>query len=389
MELKLKQEYTVEEVLKGFEFSEFDGRGLFGLSGRLTIQPDFQRHYVYGDGKRDVAVVESILKGYPIGLIYFNKSGHNQLEVLDGQQRLTSIGRYMLNKFAVKDASGFPHIFSSLPKTVQEEILNYKILVYECSGSEPEIKEWFQTLNTVGVELTDQEILNAIYSGPFVEKGKARFSNLKEFDVKIWEKYIKGDLQRQAFWERALEWASGSKENIGAFMSKNRNIESIQEVEQAFSETINWIRSNFLVVHDEMKGVDWRRLFLTYSLQAYDPDILTSEAQDLIDDPSVEKKTGIWEYLLGGKEDIHLLQVRVFSKSQAQKAYKFQTEESLNKGVSNCPLCAVGPEANSARKYDFGEMEADHVQAWKRKGETVDSNCQMLCITHNKVKSGR
>ena len=169
--------YTVEQISDGFIYNELEGKGLFGLSSKLTIQPEYQRNYIYADGKRDVAVIDSLLKGYPLGLIYFNRTGDGRLEVLDGQQRITSFGRFVTGKFAIVDAHGMQQYFSGLSEDQQKKILEADILVYECEGTESEIKQWFRTINIVGVPLNDQELLNAIYSGPFVTSGKEEFSN--------------------------------------------------------------------------------------------------------------------------------------------------------------------------------------------------------------------
>lgn len=161
METKLRTDITVEKICQGFVYNELEGKGLFGLSGKLTIQPEYQRNYIYADGKKDVAVIESILKGYPLGLIYFNKVDSDTFEVLDGQQRITSIGRYVTNKFAIKDENGMEQYFSGIAKSKQDLILNTSLLIYECEGTEPEIKNWFRTINIVGVPLNNQEINNA------------------------------------------------------------------------------------------------------------------------------------------------------------------------------------------------------------------------------------
>jgi hypothetical protein len=219
METTLKQ-YTVKEVCEGFVYNESEGKGLFGLSGRLTIQPEYQRNYIYADGKRDVAVIESLLKGYPLGLIYFNKLPGDKLEVLDGQQRITSFGRYVTNKFAVKDENGLEQYFRSLAADKQAKILDASLLMYECAGTESEIKEWFRTINIAGVPLNTQELLNAVYSGPFVTLGKEEWSNSQNANVQKWSAYIKGSANRQEFWACALDLVS--KGSVGDYMSAHR-----------------------------------------------------------------------------------------------------------------------------------------------------------------------
>ena len=172
---ELRTDLTIEEICKGFHYNELEGKGLFGMSGRLTIQPEYQRNYIYCDGKKDVAVIDSVLKGYPIGLMYFNKIGEDRYEVLDGQQRITSLGRFVTHKLAIKDKNGMQQYIDGLNEEDREKVLNTRLLVYICKGTESEIKEWFQTVNIPGVNLNNQEKLNAIYSGPFVEALKKEF----------------------------------------------------------------------------------------------------------------------------------------------------------------------------------------------------------------------
>lgn len=235
------REYTVKEIAEGFVYNELEGKGLYGLNGKLTIQPEYQRNYIYADGKRDVAVITSLLKGYPLGLIYFNKPNPASLEVLDGQQRITSFGRFITGKFAIKDENDMEQYFSGLAKDKQEKILNSQILVYECEGTETEIKEWFKTINTVGVPLNDQELLNAVYSGTFTTLGKAEFSNSQNANIAKWGAYVSGSALRQDFWERALEWVSKGKDNIGGYMSNHRNDTNINEVKTYFNTVIDWV----------------------------------------------------------------------------------------------------------------------------------------------------
>ena len=195
MKTSLKQ-ISIADIVEGFVYNEAEGKGLYGLNGRLTIQPEYQRNYIYGDGKRDVAVIESILAGYPLGLIYFTDTDDDRLEVLDGQQRITSIGRFITGKFAIK-VDGREQTFSSLAPEQQDLIRNTSLLIYTCSGSEPEIKRWFQTINIAGVPLNEQELLNAVYSGPFVTAAKAVFSNSGDSRQQKWSAYVKGDPKRQ------------------------------------------------------------------------------------------------------------------------------------------------------------------------------------------------
>ena len=388
MKTELKH-YSVAEVVEGFVYNELEGKGLFGLSGKLTIQPEYQRNYIYADGKRDVAVIESLLKGYPLGLIYFNKVENGKLEVLDGQQRITSFGRFVTGKFAVKDENGMEQYFSGLAGDKRERILNAELLVYVCEGSESEIKDWFKTINIAGVPLNNQELLNAVHSGKFVTLGKEEFSNSQNSNVQKWSAYISGAVNRQDFWERALEWVSGGKENIGAYMSKHRHDDNIKEVKTYFNTVIDWVDSIFLDVENEMRGLDWGRLYEEHHKTSYDPKKISQQIQDLYGDPYVKNRKGIWEFVLGGSTDTKLLEVRVFDEATKKAVYSEQTKAAEQEGVSNCPLCAFGNDSNKVKIWKPTDMDADHVTAWSKGGKTSSENCQMLCKTHNRAKGNR
>src|ERR1035437_6916513 len=239
METTLKTDITVKDICEGFVYNELEGKGLFGLSGKLTIQPEYQRNYIYADGKKDVAVIESILKGYPLGLIYFNKISNEKLEVLDGQQRITSFGRFVFNKFAIKDENGMEQYFSGIASDKQAKILETKLLIYECEGTESEIKDWFRTINIAGVPLNNQELLNAVYSGPFVTLGKEEFSNSQNANIQKWSAYVSGSANRQDILECALDWVS--KSNIGDYMSSHRFNKNITELKKYFNSVIDWV----------------------------------------------------------------------------------------------------------------------------------------------------
>jgi len=255
MNTTLKTEITVKDICEGFVYNELEGKGLFGLAGKLTIQPEYQRNYIYADGKKDVAVIDSILKGYPIGLIYFNKVSADNLEILDGQQRITSIGRFVTGKFAINDADGMQQYFGGLAKDKQDKILETPLLIYECEGTESQIKEWFRTINIAGVPLKPQELLNAIYSGPFVTLAKEEFSNSQNANVTKWSTYISGAVNRQDFLERALDWVSQG--NIDNYMSRHRKDTNITELKSYFNSVIDWVSGVFTDVEIEMRGLEW------------------------------------------------------------------------------------------------------------------------------------
>lgn len=390
MKTTLHTKWTVADICKGFTYNELEGKGLFGLDGKLTIQPEYQRYYIYNDGKRDVAVIESLLKGYPIGLIYFNRTADGRFEVLDGQQRITSIGRFVTGKFAIKDESDNVQYFSGLPEEQQQKIMQSLLLVYECEGEEKEIKEWFKTINIVGIPLKEQELLNAIYSGEFVNAAKRVFSNSQNAEIQKWSHYIKGDVKRQDYLAEALKWICDSKGvGIDAYMSQHRHDHSTGELESYFRSVIDWVSATFTMVEHDMCGLEWGRLYETYHTTPYSIDHVTKRVKALQADESVRSSRNIYEYVLGGEVDKKLLDIRIFEESTKRSAYKRQTEAAEKQGISNCPLCALGENANKTRIYKLSEMDADHVTAWSKGGATNIENCEMLCKTHNRSKGNK
>lgn len=389
MKTILKTGITVKEICDGFVYNELEGKGLFGLSGKLTIQPEYQRNYIYASdgGKREMAVIESVLKGYPIGLIYFNKVSADNLEVLDGQQRITSLGRFITDKFAIKDENGMEQYFGGMAKDKQNKILETTLLIYECEGTESQIKEWFKTINIAGVPLNNQELLNAVYSGPFVTKAKEEFSNSQNANIQKWSAYVSGSANRQEFLECALDWVS--RGNIGDYMSKHRKDKNIDELKKYFNTVIDWVSSVFTDVETEMRGLEWGRLYEEYRKKVYSPAKVSAEVRKLYGDPYIKNRKGIFEYILGGSTDTKLLEVRVFDEAIKRSTYELQTAKAKKKEESNCPLCAVGHDANKEKIWGFAEMDADHVTAWSKGGATSAKNCQMLCKTHNRAKGNR
>lgn len=387
MKTTLKTDITIKDICEGFVYNELEGKGLFGLAGKLTIQPEYQRNYIYADGKRDVAVIDSILKGYPLGLIYFNKVSGDSLEVLDGQQRITSFGRFVTNKFAIQDARGMQQYFDGLAADQRTKILETKLLIYECEGTETEIKDWFRTINIYGVPVNHQEILNAVYSGPFVTLGKAEFSNSQNSNIQKWSAYITGSANRQDFLERALDWVS--KGAIDEYMSRHRYDKNINELRAYFNSVIDWVSAVFIDVESEMRGLEWGRLYEEYHNTSYNPTKVSKEVKKLYGDPYVKNRKGIFEYILGGCVDTKLLDVRVFDEAAKKSVYAAQTAKAQSSGKSNCPLCVVGHDANKSKIWKLNEMDADHVTAWSKGGATDIRNCQMLCKTHNRAKGNR
>lgn len=387
MKTQLRTDITIADICKGFQYNELEGKGLFGLDGKLTIQPEYQRNYIYADGKKDVAVIDSIIKGYPLGIIYFNKIGEDKYEVLDGQQRITSFGRYVTKKFAIKDSNGMEQYFSGLPKNLQDKIMQTPLLIYICEGEESEIKEWFKTINIAGVPLKEQELLNAIYSGPFVTLAKAEFSNSQNANVQKWSAYVSGSVIRQDFLRTALDWVS--KGAVDNYMSQHRQDTNINELKTYFISVIEWISTTFKSVEKEMCGLEWGRLYETYHTKAYSIDDVDKKVKELYGDPYVKNRKGIYEYILGGCVEHKLIEVRVFDDATKKTVYAKQTQTAEAAGQSNCPLCALGDNTNKTKIWKLSEMDADHVTAWSKGGATDINNCQMLCVTHNRAKGNK
>ncbi len=388
MKTTLHTDWTVGDICKGFIYDKNEDKGLFGLNGKLIIQPEYQRNYIYGDGKKDVAVVESLLKGYPLGLIYFVLNKDGMYEVLDGQQRITSFARFVNQSwpFAV-ERNGKPRYFNSLDPNEQKKITDAQLTIYVCEGNPSEIQEWFETINIAGVPLSKQELRNSSYHGPFVTRARAEFSNSNNANMNRWRTYVKGDPKRQAILETALDWVSDG--DIDGYMAKHRSDTDINELKNNFDTVINWIDSIFEYTGSEVCGLDWGRLYRQYHLNAYSKNNITKRVDELLSDLQITNKKGIFEYVLGGEKDTSLLNVRVFDEKTKKAVYDKQTKDAMTKGISNCPFCAIGHDNNSKRIYKLNEMDADHVTAWSKGGATDISNCQMLCKSHNRAKGNK
>jgi len=237
------------------------------------------------------------------------------------------------------------------------------------------------------VPLNDQELLNAVYSGPFVTLAKEEFSNSQNANIQKWSAYISGSANRQDFLERALDWVS--KGEIGDYVSRHRYDDTIQELKTYFTTVIDWVSNVFVDVEKEMRGLEWGRLYETYHKQSYDPAEVSKKVHELYGDPYIKNRKGIFEYILGGSTDTKLLEVRVFDEATKNLVYRVQTTTAEAKNESNCPLCAIGHDASKTKIWPLDEMDADHVSAWSKGGKTSPENCQMLCKTHNRAKGNR
>lgn len=371
--------YTIGQILEGFEFSVAENKGSFGLNGQLTIQPEYQRNYVYNKGGMDAAVIRSTKKQLPLGMLYFERTPDQRLQVLDGQQRITSLGLYVINRLSVDNS-----YFSSMNKDDQQKFLNTELLAYICEGSESEIKDWFKTINSGGVKVNEQEMLNAVYSGPFVKAARKHLSNANDPQVKLRSQFISGDVRRQDHLERALMWISPDGD-AESYMSKHRSDPDANDLIRRFEDIIRWAYSLFPNPDTYKAAVDWGRLHARFKDTPYDKKQIAADLLTLQADPSVTSKKGIYPFLLGGKResDRKLLNLRCFSDQDMATAYAQQLKEAKATGLSNCPICADRNEATRTTIHERKHMDAHHDLAWSLGGETDLSNCIMYCRRHN------
>lgn len=379
-------EIPVREVIAGYV--DDAENGVRGYNGRLNIRPAFQREFIYKDKQRD-EVIYTIRKDFPLNVMYWVKSDDGDFEVLDGQQRTISICQYVTNCFSVM-IDGMPRSFNNLTEEEQNQILDYPLMIYICEGTDREKLDWFKIINIAGEELTDQELRNAVYTGEWLTDAKRHFSRTQCPAYQIGRDYLNGTAIRQDYLETAIEWiAARDNMEIENYMAQHQHDLNCNELWLYFQNVINWINTTFQTYRKEMKGLDWGRLYEVYHNNAYNNINIPTKVQELYEDYAVENKKGIFEYVLGRCENPSLLNIRMFNNQMKATVYNRQTAEAQEKGVSNCPLCAIGHDNNQYRIYQLNEMDADHVTAWSNGGATDIDNCQMLCITHNRAKGNR
>lgn len=358
MKIELK-EITVRELTNGYQDNEENG--VVGYGGKLDIRPPYQREFVYGIKERE-AVIDTVTKDFPLNVMYWAVREDGNFEVIDGQQRTISICQFVNNDFSVNGLA-----FDNLQNDKQEQILNYKLMVYFCLGTDSEKLEWFETINIAGKELTKQELRNAVYSGSWVSDAKRYFS--KNSRPKIGDEYLSGSANRQEYLETAISWISNGQ--IENYMSKHHHDPNANEIWLYFQSVINWTKVTFPKYRKEMKGIAWSLLYNEFKDKALDPKKLEEEITKLMLDEDVDNKKGIYSYVLTRKE--RFLNIRAFSDNQKREAY-----ERL-KGI--CPVCT--------EHYEINEMEGDHITPWHLGGKTSADNCQMLCKDDNRRKSGK
>lgn len=358
MNIELK-EITVRDLTKGYKDNAEDG--VIGYKGQLDIRPPYQREFVYGDKERN-AVINTVQKDFPLNVMYWAVREDGNFEIIDGQQRTISLCQYVNNDFSLNGLA-----FHNLPKDKQEQILDYELMVYFCSGTDSEKLDWFQTINIAGKELTNQELRNAVYSGSWVTDAKRYFS--KNSRPKIGDDYLSGSANRQEYLETAIDWISNGQ--IKEYMSEHQHDPTAIDLWNYFQSVINWVKAVFPKYRREMKGIEWGILYNEFKDQKYDPKILEQEISKLMEDDDVGNKKGIYYFVLSRKEKF--LNIRAFSPNQKREAYERQ------KGI--CPVCK--------KNFEIEQMEGDHITPWHEGGKTIAENCQMLCREDNRRKSGK
>lgn len=360
-------EITIREIAEGYIDNAEEG--VKGYGGLLNIRPKYQREFVYDEGKRN-AVIDTIVKGFPLNVMYWVKNEDGTFEVLDGQQRTISFCQYVNGDFSLNNRA-----FHNLTATEQDEILNYKCMVYFCEGNDKEKLEWFKTINIAGEKLTDQELRNAVYTGEWLTNAKLKFSKSNCAAYNLANKYVNGSPIRQDYLETAISWINDNK--IEEYMSIHQHDHNANELWLYFLAVINWVESTFIKYRKEMKGINWGSLYNTYKARQFDTLALEDEIKKLMMDDDVTNKKGIYFYVLTRNEKY--LNIRAFTESQKRAVYERQN--------GNCPHCIA--EHREKVHYELSEMEADHITPWCEGGKTEIDNCQLLCKEHNRRKSDK
>ncbi len=352
---------TIRDLVEGY----IDNRegGVVGYGERLDIRPPYQREFVYKDKQRE-AVIRSINHGFPLNVMYWANNGGDTYEVIDGQQRTISIGQYVNGDFSVDDL-----YYHNLPRDKQDLILNYTLMIYVCTGTESEKLDWFRTVNIAGERLTNQELLNAVYSGSWVSDARRYFSKTAGPAYEIGSDHMKGNPIRQDYLETVLKWISDGE--IEDYMGRHQHDANAQQLWEYFKSVMVWVKSCFKTRPRLMRGVDWGRLYNEHKDVSIDRNVVEQEIQRLIEDEDVTKQQGIYEYIF--TRDERHLNIRSFPKAVKQRVYERQG--------GRCAECG--------EEFPMSEMEADHITPWREGGKTEESNCQMLHKRYNRRKGAR
>ena len=381
---------TVRELVDGYVDDE--EAGVRGYGGKLDIRPAYQRNFVYKEKERN-AVISTVMKGFPLNVMYWAKNPDGTFEVMDGQQRTISLCQYFNGDFSWGELDLCAKFFHRQPEDVQRKFLDYELMVYFCEGEPSEKIDWFKVINIAGLKLTAQEMRNAVYFGPWVADAKRYFSKQGCVAQKVGAQYLNGNADRQEYLETAIEWALQSD---GMLRPTEKAIEDYMAIHQGdgeatglwlnFQKVVNWVDTLFTKYRKEMKGLEWGRLYREFGARSYNPAALEKDVSRLMADKEVQNNKGVYEYLLSGRTREEKLNLRQFDDDEKRAAYETQTAEAKTRGASNCPLCAA---KGSGEIWDISEMEGDHIVPWSKGGKTVPENLQMLCKRCNALKSDK
>lgn len=368
MKIELHQ-IPIHKIVDGYKNSEEEG--VVGFGGKLNIRPKYQREFIYKP-EQQIAVINSVMGEFPLNAMYWVKNSDGSFEILDGQQRTVSICNFLAGDFNVTNR-GYQMYFDNLTDGEKKKIRDYPLMVYFCEGTDDEKLAWFKVINTAGEKLTPQELLNAIYSGPWVTNAKRYFSKSNAPAYLLAHDYVSGALNRQEYLETVLRWISDDK--IEDYMGKHQKDKGAEKLWEYFQEVIAWTQKTFPEYRREMAHVQWGELYNEFKDKKLDAKKLEKEVARLMQDDDISNKKGIYEFVLNGNE--RALNIRAFTDKMKREAYERQS------GI--CPHCKG---ENKKKKWEIEEMEADHIKPWHEGGKTTTENCQMLCKEHNRTKSG-
>lgn len=369
---------TIREVVNGYT-DDKEG-GVFGYDGKLNIRPPYQREFVYDEKKRN-AVVETIFRGFPLNIFYWVENDDGTFEILDGQQRTISAAQFANGDFSM-EINGHLKNFNNLTQDEKDKFLDYKLLVYRCKGTDSEKLDWFRIINIAGAPLTDQELLNATYYGPWLTSAKQFFSRSAGPAWGLGSNYVNGAPIRQEFLETALKWISGREglDHHREYMAAHQHDPNANELISYFRNVMHWVEDTFPNTRPNfMRGLPWGPLYDTYGKETYDTDKLEAEIAALIQDDDVERNKGVYEYVLD-RNPKHL-SIRSFTASQRRVIYERQRGR-----CANGTKCKDPSNSDGKKVFDLKDMDADHIVPWSKGGRTEESNGQMLCVSCNRSK---
>lgn len=372
MNIELKS-IKIRDILDSY--SNDPNNGVYAYHGKLNVRPPYQREFRY-DTKQQQAVVETILKGFPLNIMYWSVTDDGEYEMIDGQQRTLSICGYYKHEFNITDKDRGVLYFSNLTKDEKECFLDYELTVYFCSGTDKEKLDWFRVINIAGEKLLDQELRNAVYVGPFVTDARRYFSKNLCAAYKVGSDYMTGHLEEQTYLQTILGWAARhdgitDANSIDKYMAIHQFDPNANKLWAYYMQIITWIKSTFPVYRREMKGLDWGEMFDTFGKYVHDTEKLEKEIKRLMEDDEIMRKSGIYRYVLS--KDLRDLNFRTFDNRMKRQAYERQN------GI--CAICG--------KHFKIEEMEADHITPWCEGGTTTAENCQMLCRECNRRKGGK